>query len=89
MKNRFLSGEGKISSSSGYLSTVNYNIEFRGSEPVQGSIRVVNGAGGFSLHNNEDKLTLHLDTVRSLTVVIKTPIDLTHDSWSILVSKSI
>ena len=88
MKNRFLSGEGKISSSSGYLSTVNYNIEFREAEPIQGSIRIVNGERGLSLHNNEDKLTLHLDAVRSLTVVIKTPIDLTDDSWLILVSNS-
>ena len=89
MKTRLLSGEGKVSSPSGYLSTVNYEIEIRGAGPIQGSIRVVSGSGGLSLYEHDDTLALHLDDGRLLTIVIKTPIDLTDDSWHILGSSSI
>ena len=89
MKTRLLSGEGKVSSPSGYLSTVNYKIEVREPTPIRGSIRVLSGAGGLSLYEYDDTLTLHLDDGQLLTIMIKTPIDLTDDSWRILGSSSI
>jgi hypothetical protein len=89
MKTRLLSGEGKVSGSSGYLSIVNYEIKIRGAGPIQGSIRVVSGSGGLNLYEYDDTLTLHLDDGSLLTIMIKTPIDLTNDSWHILASSSI
>lgn len=84
MKSRFLSGEGKVSSSSGHLSTVTYKIEVRGLEPIQGSIRILSGEGGLRLYDHHDTLTLHLNDGHWLTITIKTPIDLTDDSWHIM-----
>ena len=86
MSTRFLSGKGRIFSPSGYLSTVIYKIEAKGQESNQGSIRVLSGEGGLRLHDHEGTLTLQLDDGFSLSIVIKTPIDLTDDSWHILVS---
>jgi hypothetical protein len=89
MKSQLLSGKGKISSPFGYLSTVDYKIEASEAEPIRGSIRVVSGKRGLSLYEHSDTLTLHLDDDRLLTILIKTPIDLTDDSWRILGSSSI
>ena len=89
MIDRFLSGEGKVSSSSGYLSTVTYMLEIQGATPIQGSIRVLRGAGGLGLYEHDGALVLHLDDGRLLSILVKTPIDLTDDSWHILGNSSI
>ena len=88
MRDRFLSGKGKITKQRDYLATVNYMLAIREEEPVAGSIRVVSGASGLTLYESQENLELYLDDGRCLTIVIQTPIDLTDDSWHILGSGS-
>ena len=89
MRDRFLSGKGKVCSQTEYLATVSYMIAVREGEPIQGSLRLLSGANGLSLYESEENLELHLDDGRYLTIVVQTPIDLTDDSWHILGSGSI
>ena len=51
---------------------------------MQGSIRILSGEGGLRLYDHHDTLTLHLNDGHWLTITIKSPIDLTDDSWHIL-----
>jgi len=89
MKDRFLSGKGKVASQTRHLTIVNYRLIIREGEPIQGSLQVLSGADGLSLYECEENLVLQLDDGRYLTIVIQTPIDLTNDSWHILGSGSI
>lgn len=89
MKDRFLSGEGRVWGQTEYLATVSYMIAVREAGPIDGSLRVLGGADGLSLYEHEGKLVLYLDDGRLLPIIMQTPLDLTDDSWQILGSSSI
>ena len=59
-------------------------LAIREGEPIQGSLRVLNGTSGLLLYEHTEALVLRLDDGRLLAIIMQTPIDLTDDSWAIL-----